>query len=115
MGITPYQERACVFLNWSKMVFIRFYDLETVLDFAFVPESLAATSLLEPAEVCRTELKPFLTIFGTSMRARSKRIALALILSKLTLWKKRVLVHHVGQQTSVSYMLLGSSSLSSSS
>jgi hypothetical protein len=43
--------------------------LETVLDFAFVPEFLAATSLLEPAEVCRTELKPFLTIFGTSMRA----------------------------------------------
>jgi len=43
--------------------------LETVLDFAFVPEFLAATSLLEPAEVCRTELKPFLTIFGTNMRA----------------------------------------------
>jgi hypothetical protein len=39
------------------------------LDFAFVPEFLAATSLLEPAEVCRTELKPLLTIFGTSMRA----------------------------------------------
>jgi hypothetical protein len=43
--------------------------LETVLDFTFVPEFLAATSLLEPTEVCRTELKPFLTIFGTSMRA----------------------------------------------
>jgi hypothetical protein len=40
------------------------------LDFAFAPEFLAATSLLEPAEVCRTELKPFLTIFGTSMRAK---------------------------------------------
>jgi len=39
------------------------------LDFAFVPELLAATSLLEPAEVCRTELKPFLTILGTTMRA----------------------------------------------
>jgi hypothetical protein len=39
------------------------------LDFAFVPEFLVATSLLEPAEVCRTELKPFLTIFGTNMRA----------------------------------------------
>jgi hypothetical protein len=39
------------------------------LDFAFVPEFLVATSLLEPAEVCRTELKPFLTIIGTSMRA----------------------------------------------
>ena len=39
------------------------------MDFAFVHESLAATSLLEPAEVCRTELKPFLTIFGTRMRA----------------------------------------------
>jgi hypothetical protein len=43
--------------------------LGTVLGFAFVPEFLAATSLLEPAEVCRTELKPFLTIFGTRMRA----------------------------------------------
>jgi hypothetical protein len=43
--------------------------LGTVLDFAFVPEFLVATSLLEPAEVCRTELKPFLTIFGTGMRA----------------------------------------------
>jgi hypothetical protein len=43
--------------------------LGTVSDFAFVPEFLAATSLLEPAEVCRTELKPFLTIFGTNMRA----------------------------------------------
>jgi len=40
------------------------------LDFAFVLEFLAATSLLEPAEVCRTELKPFLTILGTRMRAR---------------------------------------------
>jgi hypothetical protein len=40
-----------------------FCDLGTVLDFAFVPEFLAATSLLEPAEVCRTELKPFLTIY----------------------------------------------------
>jgi hypothetical protein len=40
------------------------------LDFAFVPEFLAATSLLEPAEVCRTELKPFLTILGTRMRAK---------------------------------------------
>jgi len=39
------------------------------LDFAFVPEFIAATSLLEPAEVCRTESKPFLTIFGTGMRA----------------------------------------------
>ena len=39
------------------------------MDFAFVPEFLAATSLLEPAIVCRTELKPFLTIFGTRMRA----------------------------------------------
>ena len=39
------------------------------MDFAFVPEFLAVTSLLEPAEVCRTELKPFLTIFGTNMRA----------------------------------------------
>ena len=39
------------------------------MDFAFVPEFLAATSPLEPAEVCRTELKPFLTIFGTNMRA----------------------------------------------
>jgi len=37
-----------------------------------VPELLAATSLLEPAEVCRTELKPFLTIFGTRMRATKK-------------------------------------------
>jgi len=27
------------------------------LDFAFVLEFLAATSFLEPAEVCRTELK----------------------------------------------------------
>ena len=44
-------------------------DLGTVLGFAFVPEFLAATSLLEPAEVCRTELKPFLTILGTNMRA----------------------------------------------
>jgi len=61
--------RACVLLNWSKMVLFAFYDLETVSDFAFVPEFLAATSLLEPPEVCRTELKPFLTIFGTSMRA----------------------------------------------
>jgi hypothetical protein len=34
--------------------------LETVLDFAFVHEFLAATSLLEPAEVCRTELKDIL-------------------------------------------------------
>jgi hypothetical protein len=42
-----------------------------VLDLAFVPEFLVATSLLEPAEVCRTELKPFLTIFGTNMRAIS--------------------------------------------
>ncbi len=39
------------------------------MDFAFVHEFLAATSLLEPAEVCRTELKPFLTILGTHMRA----------------------------------------------
>jgi hypothetical protein len=46
-----------------------FYDLGTVLGFTFVPKFLAATSLLEPAEVCRTELKPFLTIFGTRMRA----------------------------------------------
>jgi hypothetical protein len=53
-------------LKWSLFAF---YDLETVLDFAFVPEFLAATSLLEPAEVCRTELKPLLTIFGTRMRA----------------------------------------------
>jgi hypothetical protein len=43
------------------------------LDFAFVPEFLAATSLLEQAEVCRTELKPFLTIFGTGMRAGLER------------------------------------------
>jgi len=43
--------------------------LGTVSDFAFVPEFLTATSLLEPAEVCGTELKPFLTIFGTRMRA----------------------------------------------
>jgi hypothetical protein len=40
------------------------------LDFAFVPEFLGATSLLEPAEVCKTELKPFLTILGTRMRAK---------------------------------------------
>jgi hypothetical protein len=40
------------------------------LDFAFVLEFLAATSLLEPAEVCRAELKPFLTILGTRMRAK---------------------------------------------
>ena len=39
------------------------------MGFAFVPEFLATTSLLELAEVCRTELKPFLTIFGTRMRA----------------------------------------------
>jgi hypothetical protein len=51
------------------MVFIRLLGLVTVLDFAFVHEFLVATSLLEPAEVCRTELKPFLTIFGTRMRA----------------------------------------------
>jgi hypothetical protein len=46
-----------------------FCDLGAVLDFAFVPEFFVATSLLEPAEVCRTELKPFLTILGTSQRA----------------------------------------------
>jgi hypothetical protein len=51
---------------------LAFYDLETVLDFAFVHESLAATSLLKPAKVCRTELKPFYTIFGTGQRARKK-------------------------------------------
>jgi hypothetical protein len=55
--------------NLPARFYARFYDLWTVLDFAFVPEFLATTSLLEPAEVCRTELKPFLTIFGTSMRA----------------------------------------------
>jgi hypothetical protein len=43
------------------------------LDFASVPEFLAATSLLEQAEVCRTELKPSLTIFGTGMGAGLER------------------------------------------
>jgi len=47
------------------MILFAFYDLETVLDFAFVPEFFAATSLLEPAEVCRTELKPFLINLAT--------------------------------------------------
>jgi hypothetical protein len=37
-----------------------FMILGQFLDFAFVPEFLAATSLLEPAEVCRTELKPLM-------------------------------------------------------
>jgi hypothetical protein len=41
------------------------------LGFAFVPEFLAATSLLEPAKVCRTESKRFLTIFGVRMRTKS--------------------------------------------
>jgi hypothetical protein len=35
-------------------------------------EANSTTSLLEPAEVCRTELKPFYANFGTSMRAISK-------------------------------------------
>jgi hypothetical protein len=56
-----------------KWFLFAFYDLETVLDFAFVPEFPAATSLLKPAEACRTESKPFLTIFGTSMRASAKK------------------------------------------
>ena len=56
-------------MNGLKWFLFAFCDLETVLDFAFVSEFLVATSLLEPAEVCRTELKPFLAIFGTSMRA----------------------------------------------
>jgi hypothetical protein len=43
--------------------------LRAVLNFAFIPEFLAATSFPEPAEVCKTELKPFLTILGTNMRA----------------------------------------------
>ena len=47
-----------------------FYDLAKVLDFELVPDFLAATSLLEPAEIHRTELKPFLAIFGTRMGAR---------------------------------------------
>jgi hypothetical protein len=59
--------------------------LETVLDFAFVPEFLAATSLLEPAEVCRTELKPFLTIFGTSMRAGGLSKWLKMVISPFLL------------------------------
>jgi hypothetical protein len=42
-----------------KWFLFAFYDLRTALDFAFVPEFLAAASLFEPAEVCRTELKPF--------------------------------------------------------
>jgi hypothetical protein len=46
--------------------------LETVLDFAFVADFLAATSLLEHVEAGKTELKPLLTIFGTHMRARSR-------------------------------------------
>jgi len=57
-------------MNGLKWFLFAFCDLGTVLDFAFVSEFLVATSLLEPAEVCRTELKPFLAIFGTSMRAK---------------------------------------------
>jgi hypothetical protein len=60
------------------MFLFAFCDLGTVLDFAFVHESLAPTSLLEPAEVCRTELKPFLTILGTSQRANSAKIVVDL-------------------------------------
>jgi hypothetical protein len=36
--------------------------LESLVDYALQID-------LEPAEVCRTELKPFLTIFGTHMSA----------------------------------------------
>jgi hypothetical protein len=41
------------------------------LGFAFVPEFLAATSLLEPTKVCRTESKRFLTIFEVRVRTKS--------------------------------------------
>jgi hypothetical protein len=51
------------------MVFIRLLCFENSFGLRIVPEFLVATSLLEPAEVCRTELKPFLTIFGTRMHA----------------------------------------------
>jgi hypothetical protein len=39
------------------------------LGFAFVPEFFAVTSLLENLEPYKKELKPFLTILGTHMRA----------------------------------------------
>jgi hypothetical protein len=60
---------ACSLIGVKWFLFA-FCDLGTVLDFAFVPEFLVATSLLEPAEVCRTDSRPFLTIFGTSQRAK---------------------------------------------
>jgi hypothetical protein len=60
---------ACSLIGVKWFLFA-FCGLGTVLGFAFVSEFLVATSLFEPAEVCRTELKPFLTIFGTSMRAK---------------------------------------------
>jgi hypothetical protein len=63
-------KRASLLLNWLKMVFIRFSGFGDSFGLRIVPEFLAATSLLEPAKVCRTELKPFLTIFGTAMRAK---------------------------------------------
>jgi len=53
------------------MVFIRLLWFGDSFGLRIVPEFLVATSLLEPAEVCRTELKPFLTVFGTRMRAIS--------------------------------------------
>jgi hypothetical protein len=47
------------------MVFISYFGFGAVLGFASVPVFLAASALLE----LEGELKPFLAIFGTRMRA----------------------------------------------
>jgi hypothetical protein len=46
-----------------------FWDLEAVSGFAFVPDFLAESALLQHTDVFETDFKPFLTIFGTRMRA----------------------------------------------
>jgi hypothetical protein len=52
------------------MVFIRLLRFGVSLGFAFLVDYFAVAGLLEHAEVYKTELKPFLTILGTRMRAR---------------------------------------------
>jgi len=50
----------------ARMVFILFWVLETLLNFAQIHVFFVATSL---SGIQETELKSFLTIFGTAMRA----------------------------------------------
>jgi len=45
------EARASLLLNWSKMVFIRFQDLEAVLRRTLVSDSLTVSAFLESAEV----------------------------------------------------------------